>query len=139
LPADNGLFIGPDQTIYSDNDHNAYAFRGDTISSINIGNNAAPVTVRGHVSYSGTAPSIVECGGSAVVHGQDGAGSITVGSGAVTSCVLRFNIAFAATPYCTVTPNSNVTLWLDPVSNREFRVNSSGNLSGKIVYYHCQG
>jgi len=93
----------------------------------------------GHFYSTGAMPSVSSCGASPAVTGHDHAGAITVGGGTVTACTLTFNSPYLRVPYCTTTPNSNVTLWVSAISALAFTVSSQTAINGQIIYYNCQG
>jgi hypothetical protein len=50
------------------------------------------------------APVLTSCGTSPTIVGTDLAGTVTTGTGTPTGCVITFNTAKSATPFCSVTP-----------------------------------
>lgn len=52
---------------------------------------------------SGTAPALTSCGTSPAISGTDTAGTVTLGTGTPTGCVITFNVAYVGVPYCVVT------------------------------------
>lgn len=61
------------------------------------------VNVGTKIRAAGTAPALTSCGtGSPTISGSDLAGEVVLGT-AATGCIITFNVAYAATPYCTVT------------------------------------
>jgi hypothetical protein len=51
---------------------------------------------------SGTAPALTSCGTSPAIVGTDVAGTVTMGTGTPTGCVITFNVAYIAAPHCIV-------------------------------------
>lgn len=51
----------------------------------------------------GTAPALTSCGTSPAITGTDLAGTVTMGTGTPTGCVITFNVPYAAAPHCVVT------------------------------------
>ena len=95
-----------------------------------------------HVEYKGTAPAISSCGavpsGSAV--GNDNAGIITVGGGAVTACTMTFNRPWVNTPICNVTTSTTtVTIGITAASVSAVTFGMSASLGGGTIYYSCRG
>lgn len=61
------------------------------------------VNVGTKIRAAGTVPALTSCGtGSPTISGSDLAGEVVLGT-AATGCIITFNVAYAATPYCTVT------------------------------------
>lgn len=59
---------------------------------------------RGHLRPGGTTPVLSSCGTSPAIVGSDTAGTVTMGTGAPTGCVITFTKPFLATlPLCVVT------------------------------------
>lgn len=52
---------------------------------------------------SGTAPALTSCGTSPAISGTDVAGTVTLGTGTPTGCIITFNVAYVGVPYCVVT------------------------------------
>ena len=51
---------------------------------------------------SGTAPALTSCGTTPAIVGTDVAGTVTMGTGTPTGCVITFNVAYVAAPHCVV-------------------------------------
>lgn len=49
-----------------------------------------------------TAPALTSCGTSPVISGSDAAGTVTMGTGTPTGCVITFNAAYTTAPHCLV-------------------------------------
>jgi hypothetical protein len=63
------------------------------------GNVAFPSQVIGN----GTAPALTSCGTSPTIVGSDLAGTVTMGTGAPTGCVITFARPYISAPACVVT------------------------------------
>jgi hypothetical protein len=65
---------------------------------------AGNLVVDGHViaSGTGTAPALTVCGTTPAIVGSDTAGTVTMGTGTPTGCVITFNVAYATAPACVV-------------------------------------
>jgi hypothetical protein len=86
---------------------------------------------------SGT-PTLASCGLAPVVNGTDTLGSITLGTGLVTSCTLQFSAALSSAPICVITTNSlMVQAAITSLDNTQFTVGLSGSLPGGSLYYFC--
>lgn len=98
------------------------------------------VSSTGHIISSGTTPSMGTCGTSPSLVGTDNAGTITVGSGIVTSCTLNFANSFANTPVCTESDNSTaITGDISSLSASSITFSFSASLGGGTIYYICIG
>ncbi len=51
----------------------------------------------------GTAPALTSCGTAPVINGTDLAGTVTMGTGTPTGCVITFNVPYAFAPHCVLT------------------------------------
>lgn len=67
----------------------------------------------------GAAPALTSCGTTPAISGSDLAGEVTMGTGTPTGCVITFNVAYAATPYCSAT-------WQDQtIATRQYAVSTT--------------
>jgi hypothetical protein len=113
-----------------------------TFSTVAGGNYALDVTTTAHVNSIGPAPTPSSCGtGPTMASGSnDVHGTINVGTGVVTSCVLTFAIPFKNTPDCVVADNSaTVSSGVTSKSNLSITVGSSATLGGGQITYICMG
>jgi hypothetical protein len=95
----------------------------------------------GHFVTGGPAPVISSCGTTpnGSVSGNDRNGTITVGGGVVTSCVLTFAHAYPTAPDCVVSDNSTaIAVGVTSVSATAITTGFSASLGGGQVYYICQ-
>lgn len=60
-------------------------------------------TFSGHIAGGGTAPALTACGTSPSISGTDLAGTVTMGTGTPTGCVITFNVTYGTAPHCAVT------------------------------------
>lgn len=51
---------------------------------------------------SGTPPALTSCGTSPTITGTDVAGTVTMGTGSPTGCVITFNVPYVLAPHCLV-------------------------------------
>lgn len=95
------------------------------------------VLASGHINATGTAPTMGTCGSSPTVIGNDFAGTITIGSGVVTSCAMNFAIPMESSNYqCVATDNSaaiSTAATSQNVSTVTFGLSATLG-SGKIFY-----
>lgn len=94
----------------------------------------------GHIKYTGGSPVVSSCGAGGSVKGSDTKGTITVGTGLITSCVLTFN----NTPVKWVEPscnansnNAGITVGIISLSNTSMTFGLSLSLGGGKIYYDC--
>jgi hypothetical protein len=97
-------------------------------------------TAPGHLATAQTtAPVLTSCGTSPSIVGTDTAGIVTMGTASPTGCVITFNQAYTATPYCLVT-------WIaTPLASQSYVTTAStitltqtGTSSNKVQYL-CVG
>ena len=94
-----------------------------------------------HESFGGPAPTLSACGTSPTLSASatDSSGTITVGTGTVTSCSLTFGAGFSATPDCLVSPH-NLTLagaaYVPTANGITFTATS---LTSQVLTYRCDG
>jgi hypothetical protein len=82
-----------------------------------------------------TAPALTSCGTNPAITGTDTAGIVTMGTGAPTGCVITFNVAYSAAPYCVVT-------WIaTPLASQSYvtaastiTLTQTGTSSNKVQY-----
>ena len=100
---------------------------------------ASTTGANGQFLLGGTAPQMGTCGSSPSLSASssNSAGTITVGSGSVTSCTLDFGTNFTAAPACTAIDDST-SLFLDVSAVSTSAVTFSLASSGIThIYYHC--
>lgn len=109
-------------------------------------NYAIAITTGQHFSYGGSSPAVTSCGttpNGALIGGTDQAGTIQIGGGAVTSCLLTFQTTFSnipANPSCTLSDNSGtITPFISALTNVSLTIGLSAALGGGLIYYHCDG
>lgn len=86
---------------------------------------------------SGTAPALTSCGTSPAITGTDVAGTVTMGTGSPTGCVITFNVAYTAAPHCLVT-------WIaTPLASQSYATSTAAitltqtATSSNVVKYFC--
>jgi len=86
-----------------------------------------------------TAPALTSCGTSPAITGTDMAGTVTMGTGTPTGCVITFNTAKSAAPHCVVT-------WIaTPLASQSYATSASAitltqtATSSNVVKYICVG
>lgn len=86
-----------------------------------------------------TAPALTSCGTSPSITGNDMAGTVTMGTGTPTGCVITFNSAKSSAPHCVVT-------WIaTPLASQSYATSASAitltqtATSSNVVKYICMG
>ena len=110
--------------------------------NVGIGTTApsAPLDVKGHVANSGLAATVGACGTTPSITGNDNRGSVTNGSGIVTSCVVTFNSAYTTNPFCVVSwsgaaaPTTGISSVATTTTLTVYFSASSGTA---VFNYHC--
>lgn len=91
----------------------------------------------GHVSIPGPSPTISACGTNPSVIGSDTAGTITAGTGTVTSCLLTFTAAYSAPPVCFANVKS-VGLLIRPESaTQSVTFTAASTFATEKIDYFC--
>lgn len=84
-----------------------------------------------------TAPALTSCGTSPSISGSDTAGTVTMGTGTPTGCVITFNVAYTTAPHCVV--NWRAT----PLASQSYTVSTTAltltqtATSSNLVDYAC--
>lgn len=97
---------------------------------------ATGLTTVGKVATSGTAPALTSCGTSPAIVGSDTAGTVTLGTATPTTCTVTFNAAYAASPICIVSWQTNIASMQYTVSTSAISITQTATSSNK-VNYHC--
>lgn len=86
-----------------------------------------------------TAPVLSSCGTSPTITGNDMAGTVTMGTGTPTGCVITFNSAKSSAPHCVVT-------WIaTPLASQSYATSTTAitltqtGTSSNVVKYICMG
>lgn len=119
----------------------AFSVKGNASTS-----NTTPVTLfqilsDGHMNSTGTTPIMGTCGGSPSVNGTDLEGTISVGSGIVTSCAMNFQVPMESSNYrCVVSDNSASAAVSSAVTSHTTSTvtfGTSATFGGGEIYYIC--
>jgi hypothetical protein len=82
-----------------------------------------------------TAPALTSCGTNPAIVGTDTAGHVTMGTGTPTGCVITFNAAYTAAPFCVVTWEATpLASQSYVVSNSNITLTQTGTSSNKADY-----
>jgi hypothetical protein len=84
----------------------------------------------------GTAPALTSCGTSPAIEGSDLSGTVTMGTGSPTGCVITFNVAYANAPRCTVSWRSNLGTMQYTTSTTAITLTQTAT-SSNLVDYIC--
>lgn len=118
--------------IYTQNAH-ALSFGTTAVRRVTIAAGAA------HIRGDGTAPALTVCGTTPGIVGNDIHGTVTMGTGTPTGCVITFNVAYVAAPNCNVTWRAN------PLAAQSYAVSTTAitltqtATSSNVVDYNCWG
>lgn len=91
------------------------------------------------LSDAGTSPALSSCGTTPAISGSDFAGTVTMGTGAPTGCVITFAAAKAAAPHCVVTWRAT------PLASQSYTISTTAitltqtATSSNLVDYICVG
>ena len=85
----------------------------------------------------GTPPALTSCGTTPAIVGTDVAGTVTMGTGTPTGCVITFNQAYVAAPHC-------VVQWIaTPLASQSYATSATAitltqtATSSNVVKYAC--
>lgn len=86
-----------------------------------------------------TAPALTSCGTSPTIVGTDLAGTVTMGTGTPTGCIITFNAAKSSAPHCAV-------VWIaTPLASQSYATSTTAitltqtATSSNVVKYICVG
>lgn len=89
---------------------------------------------------SGTAPALTTCGTSPTIVGTDVAGTVTMGTGTPTGCIITFNVPYAAA----ATPPHCLVVWIaTPLASQSYATSNTAitltqtATSSNVVKYFC--
>ena len=81
-----------------------------------------------------TAPALTSCGTSPAIAGNDFSGTVTMGTGTPTGCVITFNTAYTTAPHCNVTSQSQLTSFAYSLSTAAITIVQTATSSNKVDY-----
>lgn len=95
------------------------------------------ILASGHINATGTVPSMGTCGTSPSVVGNDAAGTITIGSGVVTSCTLNFAIPYESSNISVLESDNSTAVTGDvtSITTSSVTFGFSATLGGGKLYY----
>jgi hypothetical protein len=116
-----------------------------TANTLTIGAQAAgtgtlrPVAYVGvHHKFAGTAPTPSACGTTPALTGSDTHGTVTMGTGTPTGCVITFAVAYVSAPDCVVTWQTNLASMTYTISTTAITLTQTATSSNKVNYV-CHG
>jgi hypothetical protein len=81
-----------------------------------------------------TPPALTSCGTSPSISGTDTAGTVTMGTGSPTGCVITFNVAYTTAPHCTVTFRASIVAYTYTVSGAAITTTQTATSSNLLDY-----
>ena len=140
----SSTFIGSGARSNADGITNSMALGADAVvtksNQIVIGDEAVTETnLRGHIIASTSVPTVQSCGTGPSVQGSDVAGTISVGTGSVTACTIKFATSWNTSPACVFTAVSTTarTVSLSRQSSVAVSTTFSGSLGSGLLNYIC--
>lgn len=91
-----------------------------------------------HIVATGTVPTASSCGSGPAIVGTDMAGTLTVGTGVVSSCTVTFAAQWVNPPACSVASNAAIASQTLAITTSTFIVGGT-SVSGDIIPYICLG
>ena len=82
----------------------------------------------------GPAPALSSCGTSPTIEGSDLSGTVTMGTGSPTGCIITFNAAYSNAPRCSVTWRTNIASMQYTVSTTAITLTQTATSSNMIDY-----
>jgi hypothetical protein len=131
-------------SIYGNAQEHLFVTPSSTPADNNVLQTNGGINVIGHLDARTTvAPPIPStCGSGATIAGSDVAGTVSVGTGTVTSCTVNFEIAFNnSTVHCVVTGHGGgmlgIIVSIAAESQAGFVVNANSSMGGQAFDYVC--
>ena len=96
-------------------------------------------TISGSLGVAGSSPALTSCGTSPSITGSDFAGTVTMGTGSPTGCVITFASAKGSAPHCAVTWRAT------PLASQSYSISTVAitltqtATSSNVVDYICAG
>lgn len=97
---------------------------------------AANILVNGHVLASGTAPTVSSCGVSPSISGSDNFGSVTAGTGVLTTCVINFAKTWGAAPRCVASSGTAIASMTVTATTTQLTIGGT-SLTGDAINWVC--
>lgn len=107
------------------------------VAMVSVGSFAA--TTQDKIGLTGGTPALSSCGTSPSITGNDLAGTVTMGTGTPTGCVITFSSPYQTAPHCVVT-------WIaTPLASQSYATSVTAitltqtATSSNVVKYACFG
>ena len=134
----------PPPTVTTGIDLTQFVFSGNAFQSTGYSVDAAGDVIgakltatNAHILATSTSPSISACGASSPsVAGSDNFGTISTGSGTLTSCVINFGHAWGTTPACTVSFSASTLAVTVARSTTQLSIGAT-SLTSETITYIC--
>ena len=94
---------------------------------------------RTHLNATGSNPVVNNCGTSPSIVGNDTAGIITAGSGAITNCNLVFNQPYVSSPACVVSEETVALALQVTASSTGIQIIAGSSFESDVFSYICLG
>lgn len=109
---------------------------GTTGTSQNAATQVEIIDGNGHIRVGNqTAPALTSCGTSPAIVGDDTGGTVTMGTGTPTGCVITFHTAYTNTPNCIVSwPAQALASQSYVTSTTAITLTQTATSSNKVVY-----
>lgn len=136
--ASNTQALGVSSTTNATSSAVTLNIKGNASSSPTVPINVLQVLSDGHINATGTTPTVSACGsGSPSVKGTDASGVITIGTGAVSSCKLTFQVPYESTNVIPIVNDSSSTdaVEVTSVSSSSITMTFASSLTGGSIYY----
>jgi hypothetical protein len=120
---------------------NGLTFTNGTLAASGGTGSFTTLTVSGNTSYTGAAPTVSACGGgtpAADAHATSSSGTISVGTGAVSSCTVTFASAYGSFNHCSVTPHQSIAAFAYSYTLSAITVTAT-SLTSDLFDYRCDG
>lgn len=98
------------------------------------GNFNLTMDTAGHLRNVGSAPTPTSCGTSPALSGTDIAGTVTMGTGSPTGCIITFATAYVSAPDCVVTWQTNLSSMIYVIAAATITLTQTGTSSNKVNY-----
>lgn len=97
---------------------------------------AANILVNGHILASGTVPTVSSCGVSPSISGGDNFGSVTAGTGILSSCVINFGKTWGTAPRCVVSSSTAIASLTVSATTTQLTIGGT-SLTGDAINWVC--
>lgn len=134
-----GVTTGSNNTVIGACNGLAATLASNIILCDGSGNPRAQYNAGWGFSDAGTSPALTSCGSSPTISGSDFAGTVTMGTGSPTGCVITFAAVKGAAPHCAVTWRAT------PLASQSYTTSTTAitltqtATSSNLIDYICVG